>query len=138
MRITAIEIKNYRAFKGGSLKIDLRKAGKNLLVYGENGSGKSSLFFAALLLQPVSRLRALALDDVLIGLDMSNRLPAPDIPDQHFGEHQIFSFTYDRPWYEIVKNHIESRNGMKDWETVEFFAARTKKGRVRGLRKLLK
>ena len=46
MRITNIEIKNFRAFKGEPIKIDLTKSGKNLLVYGENGSGKSSLFFA--------------------------------------------------------------------------------------------
>lgn len=39
MRITKIEIKNFRAFPG-TYQINLRKAGKNLLVYGENGSGK--------------------------------------------------------------------------------------------------
>ncbi|MBI1876715.1 MAG: AAA family ATPase, partial [Chloroflexi bacterium] len=43
MRITAIEIKNFRAFYG-TYQIDLHHAGHNLLVYGENGSGKSSLF----------------------------------------------------------------------------------------------
>ena len=42
MRITKIEIKNFRAFYG-AYQIDLHKAGKNLLVYGENGSGKTSL-----------------------------------------------------------------------------------------------
>ena len=45
MRITEIEIKNFKAFYG-TYRIDLRKTGKNLLVYGENGSGKSSLYFA--------------------------------------------------------------------------------------------
>ena len=45
MRITKIEIKNFRAFYGEYL-IDLYKAGKNLLVYGENGSGKTSLYQA--------------------------------------------------------------------------------------------
>ena len=45
MRITEIEIKNFRAFYGSYL-INLHKAGKNLLVYGENGSGKSSLYLA--------------------------------------------------------------------------------------------
>ena len=45
MRITEIEIKNFKAFYG-TYRIDLRKSGKNLLVYGENGSGKSSLYFA--------------------------------------------------------------------------------------------
>ncbi len=43
MRITKIELKNFRAFYG-AYQIDLHKAGKNLLVYGENGSGKSSLY----------------------------------------------------------------------------------------------
>jgi energy-coupling factor transporter ATP-binding protein EcfA2 len=43
-KITRIEIENYRAFFG-SYRIDLPK-GENLLVYGENGSGKSSLFKA--------------------------------------------------------------------------------------------
>ena len=45
MRVTKIEIKNFRAFYG-TLEIDLHKAGKNLLVYGENGSGKTSLYLA--------------------------------------------------------------------------------------------
>ena len=45
MRVTKIEIKNFRAFYG-NLEIDLHKAGKNLLVYGENGSGKTSLYLA--------------------------------------------------------------------------------------------
>jgi hypothetical protein len=43
-RITKIEIENYRAFFGHT-PIELPK-GENLLVYGENGSGKSSLFKA--------------------------------------------------------------------------------------------
>ena len=45
MRITEIELKNFRAFRG-PYHIDLNKSGKNLLVYGENGSGKSSLYLA--------------------------------------------------------------------------------------------
>ena len=45
MRITEIEIKNFRAFYG-AYQIDLHKAGKNLIVYGENGSGKTSLYQA--------------------------------------------------------------------------------------------
>ena len=45
MKITEIEIKNFRAFPK-DYHIDLHDAGKNLLVYGENGSGKSSLYLA--------------------------------------------------------------------------------------------
>jgi energy-coupling factor transporter ATP-binding protein EcfA2 len=45
MRITDIEITNYKAFYGVH-HLSLDKDGKNLMVYGENGSGKSSLFSA--------------------------------------------------------------------------------------------
>src|SRR5690606_31711949 len=41
-RITKLEISNFRAFFD-SYEIELKK-GENLLIYGENGSGKSSLF----------------------------------------------------------------------------------------------
>ena len=43
-RLTAIEITNYRAFRG-TFRLELPK-GENLLVYGENGAGKSSLYHA--------------------------------------------------------------------------------------------
>ncbi|MBN1561490.1 AAA family ATPase [candidate division KSB1 bacterium] len=45
MRIKEIEINNFKAL-GSSYKIDLTNSCKNLLIYGENGSGKSSLFKA--------------------------------------------------------------------------------------------
>ena len=45
MRITRIEIKNFRAFPT-TYEINLHKTGKSLLVYGENGSGKTSLYQA--------------------------------------------------------------------------------------------
>lgn len=43
MRIKTIEITNYKAFHGAH-KINV--GGKNLFIYGENGSGKSSLYYA--------------------------------------------------------------------------------------------
>ena len=62
-----------------------------------------AIYFSSILLQPTSALKILALDDVLIGLDMSNRLPVLDILDEYFSDHQIFLTTYDKAWYEIVK-----------------------------------
>jgi energy-coupling factor transporter ATP-binding protein EcfA2 len=44
-KITSLQIENYRAFFGRYQPLILPK-GENLLVYGENGSGKSSLFKA--------------------------------------------------------------------------------------------
>lgn len=43
MRIQTIEISNYKAFLGTHT---FNVAGKNLFIYGENGSGKSSLYYA--------------------------------------------------------------------------------------------
>lgn len=43
MKIKTIDIKNYKAFYG-SHQINI--GGKNLFVYGENGSGKSSFYYA--------------------------------------------------------------------------------------------
>ena len=43
MRIKKIEIQNFRAFYGN---FEIEISGKNMLLYGENGSGKSSLFYA--------------------------------------------------------------------------------------------
>lgn len=45
MKIKEIEINNFKAL-GSTYKIDLTNSCKNLLIYGENGSGKSSLFQA--------------------------------------------------------------------------------------------
>ena len=43
MRIQTIEITNYKAFLGTH---EIKVGGKNLFIYGENGSGKSSLYYA--------------------------------------------------------------------------------------------
>ena len=80
-----------------------------------------SIYFAALRLQSDSDLKILALDDVLIGLDMSNRLPVLDILDEYFSDHQIILTTYDKAWYEIVKQ----RTTEKEWKAVEFYFSKT-------------
>ena len=76
-----------------------------------------AIYFSSILLQPDSKLKILALDDVLIGLDMSNRLPVIDILKEHFSDYQIFFMTYDRAWYEIVKQ----RAADSEWKYAEFY-----------------
>ena len=80
-----------------------------------------AICFSSILIQPESRLKVLALDDVLIGLDMSNRLPVLDILDEYFPEHQIFLTTYDKAWYEIVKQWPSNAK----WKCVEFYSSET-------------
>ena len=80
-----------------------------------------SIYFAALKLQPDSDLKLLVLDDVLIGLDMSNRLPVLDILEEDFTDYQIVLTTYDKAWYEIVKQ----RTTEKEWKYAEFYFSKT-------------
>ena len=56
---------------------------------------------------------------MLIGLDMSNRLPVLDILAEYFSEYQIFLTTYDKAWYEIAKQ----RTSNADWEYAEFYTS---------------
>lgn len=81
-----------------------------------------AIYFSSILIQPQSRLKILALDDVLIGLDTSNRLPVFDILTEYFPDYQIFLTTYDKAWYEIAKQRT-SNNGQ--WKYAEFYTSKT-------------
>jgi len=48
-------------------------------------------------------LKLLVLDDIVIGLDLSNRLPLLDILEKEFAGWQILLMTYDRVWFDMVK-----------------------------------
>lgn len=67
------------------------------------------------------KLKILVFDDMLIGLDMSNRLPFLNIIQNHFDRHyQIIMTTYDRMWYQLVRNYF----GINKWKYVEFYTDR--------------
>lgn len=46
--------------------------------------------------------RTLVLDDVLIGLDMSHRIPVLKLLQDEFADWQILLFTHDRVWYDLT------------------------------------
>ena len=50
-------------------------------------------------------LRLLVLDDVLIGLDLNNRLPLLELLRGEFPRHQIILLTHDLVWFEIAKEY---------------------------------
>lgn len=79
-----------------------------------------SIYFASILKQPNSDLRILALDDVLVGLDMANRLPVIDILEQHFSEHQVFFITHDKLWFEMMRMRVQ-RN--EKWKNAELYSS---------------
>lgn len=65
-------------------------------------------------------LKLLVLDDVLIGLDHSNRLPVLDVLNIRFADWQIVLLTHDRIWFEMVRFHLGSSDA---WRCVEVFEA---------------
>ena len=51
-------------------------------------------------------LKILVLDDLLISLDMSNRLKLLNILKQEFADFQIFFFTHDKELFELYRNKM--------------------------------
>ena len=81
-----------------------------------------SIFFAGFKLQPPSDLKILVIDDALIGLDLSNRLPVLDILDERdFAKYQIILMTYDRTFYEMVKKR---KSEDKNWKAAELYCGK--------------
>ncbi len=72
--------------------------------------------------------RLIVLDDVLVGLDQSNRMPVLRMLDQHFADWQIVLLTHDRVWYEMTRFHFDSR---PDWAAVEMFEEKEPDGTPR-------
>ena len=62
--------------------------------------------------------RVLVLDDVLLSLDMTHRVPLLRILREHFKNWQVLLLTHDRAWYEIAKQHLAG------WAHCELFSIR--------------
>jgi hypothetical protein len=60
--------------------------------------------------------RLIVLDDVLIGLDQSNRLPVIDVLAEYFRDWQIILLTHDRVWFEMARAYQRQHNADKYWK----------------------
>lgn len=81
-----------------------------------------SIYLAYVLGLPATDLRILFLDDIFIGLDMTNRIPLLEILTKEefddgtsFQDFQIFLTTYDREWFNVAKPYL------KGWGKTEFY-----------------
>ncbi len=89
-----------------------------------------SLYLASIKLNPLTgALKILVLDDLLIGLDMSNRLPLLEILQKHFIKpeqptevFQIIMTTYDKVWFGLVNNYF----GTDNWKYIEIYSKKLK------------
>ena len=78
-----------------------------------------AIYFASILKQPQAKdYKIIFLDDIFIGLDMSNRLPVLEIIRDKFQDYQVFITTYDKAWYEYAKSWLPA----SEWVTYEFYA----------------
>lgn len=84
-----------------------------------------ALYLASLLLTPAAKLRLLVLDDLLIGIDMSNRMAVLQVLRQHFADWQVIFLTHDRVWFEAMRM---STLYEKTWCSAELFAERAYDG----------
>ncbi|CAN1576456.1 RecF/RecN/SMC, N-terminal [Paracoccaceae bacterium] len=57
----------------------------------------------------------MVLDDVLIGLDQSNRLPVLDLLADDFRDWQIVLLTHDRVWFEMARAYYRRHKADKFW-----------------------
>lgn len=101
MKIQSIDIKNYKAFYG---EHTLKLSGKNVFIYGENGSGKSSLYYA---LKDFFQSSIEDIDmEVVENIFLEEREKGDNFimvkfkPDK---EGNNSAKTYDKPWSEYVK-----------------------------------
>jgi energy-coupling factor transporter ATP-binding protein EcfA2 len=87
-----------------------------------------SIYLAAIVTNPIvqkANYKIIFLDDIFVGLDMSNRLPLLEILQKFsldgakpfFEDFQIFITTYDRYWFEIAKKILGD-----SWTTIEMYA----------------
>ncbi len=64
--------------------------------------------------------RLMVLDDVLIGLDLSNRMPLLEMLRAEFGDWQIVLLTHDPVWFEMAREFTEH---VGDWAYIRLFDA---------------
>jgi len=75
-------------------------------------------YLASLKINPLNvQYKILFLDDVFIGLDTSNRIPLINIINAEFQDYQVFITTYDRNWFDVAKEHINTAN----WSLMEMY-----------------
>jgi energy-coupling factor transporter ATP-binding protein EcfA2 len=73
--------------------------------------------------------RLLVLDDVLIGLDLANRLPVLKILNEDFADWQVILMTYDRVWFDLAKAYTNHTNRWTTYNLRELSTGSGQPGR---------
>jgi energy-coupling factor transporter ATP-binding protein EcfA2 len=70
-----------------------------------------SLYLAGAKVIRAGRPGILIMDDVLMGLDLSNRIPLLVLLKEEFSEWQVILITHDHTWYELAREYTEHAGG---------------------------
>ena len=116
---------DYFALEGAEVYVDLKYAGKpvtkpHLLLNEARLSAIAISIYLGMNKRHVQGIpcKVLFLDDIFIGLDISNRLPLLNILETEFPDYQVFITTYDKPWFEYARGFLE---GQAAWKCMEFY-----------------
>lgn len=114
----------YKSITRDEVRVELKYAGKEVpkphlfLNEARLSAIAISIYLGMIKRHPQLRpYKILFLDDIFIGLDISNRLPLLKILEDHFPDYQIFITTYDKTWFEYVRGFLSS-----NWKVLEFYA----------------
>ena len=66
--------------------------------------------------------KVIFVDDLLISLDMSNRLMVVQQLLDYSNKYQLFIFTHDRTFYDLIYDSISQRNMSREWCYYEMYA----------------
>lgn len=123
---------SYTHLEGAEVHVELEYAGKpvkkpHLFLNEARLSAIAISIYLGMIKRHVQGIpcKVLFLDDIFIGLDISNRLPLLEILETEFPDYQIFITTYDKPWFEYARGFLEGKQG---WKTLEFYAQTSKEG----------
>lgn len=134
LRYTSTKVNSdYNAYERNHVRISIKYLGKTISKpHVFLNEARLSAIAISIYLGMVKRhiqgipCKILFLDDIFIGLDISNRLPLLEILDTDFSSYQVFVTTYDKPWYEFMKSSYLHNNTA--WKSYEFYARRSAQG----------
>jgi hypothetical protein len=101
-----------------SFKHLVREDYQNFLNEARLSAIATAIYFSGLKQSPVATFGLLVLDDILIGLDMANRMMVLDIIEKLFKDWQIIILTYHKAWFEVLKAHLITSQWTNDWKVV--------------------
>jgi len=123
---------DYLHVEGAEVRVDLEYAGKavkqpHLFLNEARLSAIAISIYLGMIKRHVQGIpcKTLFLDDIFIGMDISNRMPLLEILKSEFSDYQVFITTYDKPWFEYARGFLEGEAG---WKTIEMYAQTCKEG----------